>query len=100
MLGSARGRWCNSTGLLTRGANMRPTQSPSSSQPIANLGAIFSAWPRMKIDNPHDHRIAWMQDGTEDRVPEDAVECPGNCETCGICFRLRKLHRDVVFHKH
>ena len=65
-----------------------------------NLAVIFSAWPRMKIDNPHGHRIAWMQDGREDRVPEDAVECPGNCETCGICFRLPKLRRDVVFHKH
>ena len=65
-----------------------------------NLAVIFSAWPSMKIDNPHGHRIAWMQDRTEDRVPEDAVECPGNCESCRICFRLPKLHRDVVFHKH
>jgi hypothetical protein len=30
-----------------------------------NLVIIFSAWPRMKIDNPQGHRIAWMQDGTE-----------------------------------
>jgi hypothetical protein len=22
---------------------------------------------------------AWMQDGTETRVPEDAIECPGQC---------------------
>lgn len=65
-----------------------------------NLAMIFSAWPGLRIDNPHGHRIAWMQDGTEDRVPEDAVECPGNCETCGVCFRLSKLGRDVVFHKH
>jgi hypothetical protein len=65
-----------------------------------NLTVIFSAWPGMRIDNPHRHPIAWMQDGTEDRVREDAVRCPGHCETCGICFRLPKLHRDVVFHKH
>jgi hypothetical protein len=65
-----------------------------------NLAVIFSAWPGMRIDNPHGHRIAWMQDGTEHRVPEDAVDCPGNCENCGICFRLPKLHRDVVFRKH
>jgi Gene product 88 len=65
-----------------------------------NLVVIFSAWPGMRVDNPHGHRIAWMQDGTEHRVPEDAVECPGNCESCGICFRLPKLGRDVVFHKH
>ena len=65
-----------------------------------NLAIIFSAWPGMKIDNPHGHRIAWMQDGTEGRIPEDAVECPGNCEHCGICFSLPKLRRDVVFQKH
>ncbi len=65
-----------------------------------NLAVIFSAWPEMRMDNPHSHRIAWMQDGTEDRVPEDAVECPGNCEHCGICFRLPKLRRDVVFQMH
>ena len=65
-----------------------------------NLAVIFSAWPGMRINNPHGHRIAWMQDGREDRVPEDAVECPGNCETCAVCFRLAKLGRDVVFQKH
>jgi hypothetical protein len=66
----------------------------------SNLAVIFSTWAGMKIDNPHGHRIAWMQDGTEDRVPDDAVECPGKCESCGICFRLPKLGRDVVFQKH
>ena len=55
-----------------------------------NLVIIFSAWPRMKFDNPHNHRIAWMQDGTEPRVPVDAIECPGNCETCGLCYELPK----------
>jgi hypothetical protein len=65
-----------------------------------NLVIIFSAWPRMKFDNPHRHCIAWMQDGTESRVPEQAIECPGNCETCGLCYELPKLSRDVVFHKH
>jgi len=65
-----------------------------------NLKVMFSAWPGMKIDNPHGHRIAWMQDGTEYRVPNDAVRCPGSCEDCGICFRLPKVCRDVVFHKH
>lgn len=66
----------------------------------ANLVVIFSAWPRMKIDNPHGHCIAWMQDGTEGRVPKDALECPGDCENCGTCFQLPKLRRDVVFQKH
>jgi hypothetical protein len=65
-----------------------------------NLVIIFSAWPRMNFENPHGHCIAWMQDGTENRVPESAIECPGNCETCGLCYEMPKLGRDVVFHKH
>ena len=66
----------------------------------ANLVIVFSAWPQMSFSNPHGHRVAWMQDGTETRVPEDAIECPGNCESCGMCYELDKLGRDVVFHKH
>jgi hypothetical protein len=65
-----------------------------------NLVIIFSAWPGMQFDNPHNHRIAWMQNGNENRVPEDAIECPGHCWQCGMCFELPKLGRDVVFHKH
>jgi len=66
----------------------------------SNLVIVFSAWPGMKFFNPHGHRVAWMQDGTETRVPEDAIRCPGNCETCGLCYELPRLGRDVVFHKH
>ena len=66
----------------------------------SNLVIIFSAWPGMRFDNPHRHRVAWMQDGTETRVPEDAVGCPGNCQRCRSCFELDRLGRDVVFHKH
>jgi hypothetical protein len=65
-----------------------------------NLVIVFSAWPGMTFLNPRSHRVAWMQDGTETRVPEDAIECPGNCESCGMCYELERLGRDVVFHKH
>jgi hypothetical protein len=61
---------------------------------------VFSAWPGMTFLNPHGHRVAWMQDGSETRVPDDAIECPGNCESCGLCFEHDRLGRDVVFHKH
>jgi hypothetical protein len=66
----------------------------------SNLVIVFSAWPGMTFLNPHGHRVAWMQDGTETRVPGDAIECPGNCETCGMCYELERLGHDVVFHKH
>ena len=61
---------------------------------------LFSAWPGMAFLNPQGHRVAWMQDGTETRVPADAIACPGNCESCGMCYELERLGHDVVFHKH
>ena len=65
-----------------------------------NLVIVFSAWPGMRFLKPHSHRVAWMQDGTETRVPKDAIECPSNCESCGMCYELDRLGRDVVFRKH
>ena len=65
-----------------------------------NLVLIYSAWPGLSFSNTHGHRIAWMQNGSETRVPADAIECPGNCESCGLCYELPKLGRDVVFYKH
>lgn len=62
-----------------------------------NLTVVFSMWPGMPCpDTPAPH--AWMQDGTEFRIPTDATECPGNCEQCGLCWGLKAGH--VVFHKH
>ncbi|MGA9061850.1 MAG: hypothetical protein WB341_09320 [Terracidiphilus sp.] len=66
----------------------------------SNLVIVYSAWPGLQFFNPHRHRVAWMQDGTETRVPEDAIRCPGNCESCGMCYELSRIGRDVVFHKH
>jgi hypothetical protein len=65
-----------------------------------NISVILSAWPGYRLDNPHGLPVAWMQDGTETRVPDDALPCPGSCEGCGMCWSLPELHRDVVFNKH
>lgn len=65
-----------------------------------NLSLIWSAWPGVK--NPEFIEsvlpIAWMQDGNEERVPDDAIVCPGNCDSCGRCWAMDG--HDVVFHKH
>lgn len=65
-----------------------------------NLSLVWSAWPGAAI--PESVRdvlpVAWMQDKTETRVTPNAMECPGNCETCGRCWALNGS--DVVFHKH
>jgi len=65
-----------------------------------NLSIIFSAWPGLEMENPRQLPIAWFNDGTDDRIPENHLECPGNCEQCGMCFQLKKTGLDVVFNKH
>ena len=65
-----------------------------------NLKIVFSGWPGLAMFNPYKLPVAWMQDGSETRVPADALECPSNCEGCGMCWSLGELNKDVVFHKH
>lgn len=66
-----------------------------------NVSIVLSAWPGTTI--PEDLRelysVAWLDDGAEE-VPEDAIECPGNCASCGVCWSLSKRHIDVKFRKH
>ena len=72
----------------------------SKSRFVKNLAVVFSAWPGVSIDRMKGVPIAWMQDGTETRVPEGALECHGGCSTCGMCWNLPKLGKDVFFNKH
>jgi len=66
-----------------------------------NLKIIFSAWPGLKLDNPHYLPVAWMQDGSEDRYEEQEIlECHGQCDACGMCWNLDNIGKDVVFFKH
>ena len=65
----------------------------------SNLSIVLSMWPGMPEPESTLPK-AWMQDGSETRVPADAIECPGNCETCGMCWALPTLGRDVVFEEH
>lgn len=66
-----------------------------------NVSIVLSAWPGTTI--PEDLRnlysVAWLDDGSEE-IPADALECPGNCSTCGVCWSLAKRHIDVKFAKH
>ena len=69
---------------------------------LDNFSLVLSGWTGVKI--PEDlrkyYRCAWCDDGMEDRIPADALECPGNCETCGLCWKLREIGKDTYFHKH
>jgi hypothetical protein len=64
----------------------------------ANMEIVFSAWPGLALPRKK-MPVAFMQDGTETRV-KNALDCPGNCESCGMCFNLSKLGKNVVFNKH
>jgi len=67
----------------------------------ANLSVVFSMWPGMPVPRRKAGiRRAWVQDGTETRVPADSIECSGNCESCGMCWQLDSIGRDVWFAKH
>jgi hypothetical protein len=69
-----------------------------------NLSLVISAWPGFDIPQGFAQRfpIAWMRDrrDPDPRIPAGALECPGNCESCGMCWSLARIGRDVVFDKH
>lgn len=66
----------------------------------SNLQVVLSAWPGLELFNPWDLPVAWVDDGTEDRIPDSAVMCAGNCDTCGSCWDLSNRGHDVYFKLH
>lgn len=69
---------------------------------LPNFSLVLSGWTGCPI--PEDLRAfypcAWCDDGQENRIPADAIECPGSCESCGLCWVLKQTGRDTFFHKH
>lgn len=65
-----------------------------------NLQIVHSMWPGMPDTAPKNARRAWVQDGTETRIPADAIECAGKCDDCGMCWSLKAVGHDVWFHVH
>ncbi len=63
-----------------------------------NLSVIFSLFPGMKKPRRRLPRAYAIESG--DPIPKNAVECQGNCETCGICWSLKELKTDVFFYMH
>ena len=69
---------------------------------LDNFELVLSGWTGVKVpeDLRKHYRVAWCDDGTEDRIPEDAIHCPGNCNECRVCWYLSKLKKDTKFTKH
>jgi len=68
-----------------------------------NLSIVLSMWPGCEL--PEGSALsglpkAWVQDGTETRIPDDAIQCAGRCDSCGMCWSLCEIDRDVWFRKH
>ena len=69
---------------------------------LRNFSLVLSGWTGVVIpdDLRKHYRCAWCNDGQEECIPSSALECPGNCESCGMCWHLRSIHKDVYFNKH
>lgn len=68
-----------------------------------NFSVVASMWPGWGDEAAVRRQglpIAWMDDGTESRIPANAMHCPGNCDGCGMCWQLPDIGRDVQFPKH
>jgi ferredoxin len=64
-----------------------------------NLKIFFSIHPSMEVPLSRlKIKTAWVQDGTETRIPKTAFVCPGKCQGCMSCWNSHK--QNVVFHKH
>ncbi len=61
----------------------------------SNLALVASMWPGWG-EPPAGAPVAWMQDGTETRIPAGTSQCPGYCPDCGICWE----GQSVWFQKH
>lgn len=66
-----------------------------------NFSLVLSAWPGTEIpaDLAARYSVAWVDDGNT-QIPANAMECPGNCDTCGACWGLARMGIDVKFRKH
>lgn len=65
-----------------------------------NVSIVLSAWRGCSIpeDLKQQYAVAYVSDC--DDVPENAIPCGGNCETCHACWGLAKRGLNVVFDKH
>ena len=65
-----------------------------------NVSVVLSAWPHYTLYRG-DFPVAWLDDpdDSDPRIPHDALECAGNCASCGMCWHLKDIGRDVKLKK-
>ena len=57
----------------------------------SNLAMVFSRWPGDERTAVRPERLpnSWVQDGTETRIPTNAIKCMGRCDQCFMCWHMR-----------
>lgn len=70
-----------------------------------NLSIILSFWPgwgNLRRARAKKLPVCWVRDPKhyDKRIPSNAIECSGSCETCGMCWSLKETGKDVVINKH
>ena len=63
-----------------------------------NLTIIWSIWTDTKLERVPPGPRAYAGDC----VPKGAktIHCPGNCDTCGMCWDIANVGKDVRFDIH
>lgn len=69
-----------------------------------NFNVGISRWPDMPLERAFKrYSYSWMRPRkgcpSGYRIPENARECPGNCESCSLCWDM-KAGEHVVFDQH
>ncbi|SDP78217.1 hypothetical protein SAMN05660330_04093 [Desulforhopalus singaporensis] len=67
----------------------------------SNLNIVISMWTGETIPDTQDLPKAWMQDGSETKIPDVHFICTGLCDSCYKCWHLTEDGpKDVVLMKH
>lgn len=69
-----------------------------------NLKILFSNWDKnFIVDNPYNLPMTYVDFKDKSKNPtlptKNAKVCPGSCETCKMCWNLKKKHA-VIFNQH
>ena len=70
-----------------------------------NLTIVFSTWGNWIPENPFNLPMTFVRfkvkamESQNEKIPENAFQCPGDCKTCGMCWKLEKGD-SVVFNQH
>lgn len=69
---------------------------------LPNFSLVLSEWTD-ELEAPKDLKAKYPTSRAVERIEDardDEIICPGNCETCGMCWALKDLGHNVAFEIH